>query len=80
MSLQSVYTDLPVEVARNEPEGVYEFAVYPGGVRVVFATRKLGGIDSDFVRFEEQTPVVSPPAPVAPPPGPDTPPSPPPVV
>lgn len=66
----------PVYVVRNESEGVYEFQVRPNGVTVVFATRKLGGIDSDLIRAEQSAPPSPPsqaPTPQNEPPAPPTP-------
>ena len=70
---------LLVYVVRDDDNGIYSFEVRPNGVPVVFASRKVGGIDSDLVRAEEEAakapPVVSE---SAPPPGPDEVPPPPP--
>jgi hypothetical protein len=46
--LEPVYTGLTVDAYRREDQGAWEFAVNLDGARIVFAARKLGGIDSDI--------------------------------
>jgi hypothetical protein len=54
------YSPLSVEVRRNEGQGLYQFGVNLNGVFVVFAARKLGGVDDDLRRAAES--LQSPPA------------------
>lgn len=42
------YSDLAVQVLRDEDQGVYKFGVVLDGTFVPFASRKLGGVDDQI--------------------------------
>src|SRR5205807_235846 len=80
---EDTYTDLTIEVRRDEDQGVWKFGVTLDGAFVPFAVRKLGGVDDDIVRALEEATAAkakafAPPTEASPPPS-ETPPEPPPV-
>lgn len=44
----TLFTDVPVNVRRNDTNGLWEVYVSFGGIDVVIHSRKLGGIDDDL--------------------------------
>ena len=73
------YTEQNVYVERDQEQGLYKFGVVLDGAFVVFAVRKLGGVDDDIARAKlaaaetaaqtpppVETPAETPPVPVAP--------------